>query len=117
MSHINHDRTDFHIQNLRWVSHSENNKNRTSYGGVEVEYFDELPDDAIVVTDYNGHRFENYYYSESLDRFIFDTGVNYRLLHINYKRNGSAFVNVYDVNNVRVQIHYAKFKRVYDIRN
>ena len=40
VDHINHDRTDFHLENLRWVSHSQNQRNRTSYNNVDCEYID-----------------------------------------------------------------------------
>ena len=117
VNHINHIRDDNHIENLEWCTKSYNNKNRTGTRGVEYEFLenDELPDDTILVEEYNGHQIEDYFYSPALDRFIFWTGVDYRLLHINYLRNGSAFVYAYDVDGVRVSIYYSKFKRIHDL--
>ncbi len=116
VDHLNNDRGDYHIENLRFVSHSDNLKNRLSSRGVIYEFIedDEVPDDTIIVSDYGSHEFEDYYYSETLDRFMYDNGIKTRLLHINYdKRNGSAFVILNDINNVRVNVYYTKFKKIY----
>jgi hypothetical protein len=117
VDHINRNRSDNHIENLRWVTISENVKNKTSHLGVEYEYLedDEIPDDLIIVTDYGTHQFEDYYYSPSLDRFMFWNGAKTRLLHINYKITGAAFVVVRDTNNVRLSIFYTKFKKLYGL--
>ena len=95
VDHINRDRTDYHIENLRWVSQKENNLNKSSYKGVDCEIIDyeETPDDLVEVRDYGKHKFEDYYYSPDNNLFYFDTGVNLRILHVNFKKeNGSAYV-------------------------
>ena len=48
----------------------------------------------IDAEDYGLHSFDNYYYNTQTDKFYYDTGVNYRELHISNKRNGSAFVRM-----------------------
>ena len=115
VDHINHDISDYHISNLRWVSRSSNQRNRRSYRGVEYEWLedDEVPDDRVEVNDYNAHEFEDYYYSPSLDRFMFYNGIRYRLLHINYSRSGSAFVSMVSNEGKGVSVYYSKFKRLY----
>ena len=40
IDHINRNRTDNHISNLRWISRSENCKNKTSIHNVIYEYVD-----------------------------------------------------------------------------
>ena len=119
VDHINHDRTDYHVQNIRWCSYSDNCKNKSSHKGVEYEYIedDDLPDDLIIVSDYGNHEFEDLYYSESMDRFLFYTGINSRVLHINHAPNDSAFVCAFDKNNKRVKVFYSKFKKLYGLRN
>ena len=116
VDHINHIRDDNRIENLRYVNTSENHKNRTSTCGVEYEYFDEIPedeDDIIEVRDYGKHEFEDLYYANNY--FYFDTGVNYRRLHINYTKVGSAFIYIRDRNNKLTIIYYTKFKRLYGL--
>ena len=117
VDHKNRDRSDYHIKNLRWVSISDNTKNKSSHNGIEYEFIEEedLPDDLIEVNDYGKHKFEGYYYSSETNLFYYDTGAGNRVLHINRnKRNGAAFVNMYDKNNIRVRVYYLKFKKLYN---
>lgn len=113
VDHINHIRTDNRIENLRWVSHKENMNNKSSFKGVTYEYVDTIPDDAMVVDEYNGHQFENYFYNENV--FYFYNGIKYRKLHINESKWGYKFVNVIDTNNKGVAIYYSKFKKEHDL--
>ena len=117
VDHINRDKTDYHIENLRWVSIKENNINKSSHLGVEYEIIDyeDLDDDDLVeVRDYGKHNFEDYYYSPNNNLFYFDTGVNLRVLHINFdKRNGSAFVYTRNTENKSTRIYFTKFKKLY----
>ena len=117
VDHINHDRSDYHIINLRWVTNKENCLNKSSHIGIEYEFIeeDDLPDDLIKVIDYGEHEFEGYYYSSETNLFYYDNGVNFRILHINYKRTGAAFVNMVDKNNIRVHVYYLRFKKLYDL--
>ena len=55
IDHINRDKTDFHLENLRWINQSENCKNKSSHKGIEYEYFDEISEDSIIVDKYNQH--------------------------------------------------------------
>ena len=115
IDHINHDKTDYHIENLRWVSRKENNLNRASLRGVEYEFIDyeETPDDLVEVRDYGKHELEDYYYSPENNRFYFDTGVSLRVLHVNFKKNGSAYVHMRNKQNKNVLIYFTKFKKLY----
>ena len=118
VDHINHNRIDNHISNLRWVSLSNNSKNISSRYGVNYVFYDYADfddDDIIVIDDYNGREIEDYYYDMLTEKFLFDTGVNYRELHVNFDRNRYAFVNVKDVENKRVRISINKFKRIHDL--
>lgn len=113
IDHIDHDRSNNHIENLRWVSKSENHKNRGSYRGVESEYFEEIPaavEDMFEVNHYGNHEFEDLHYADGY--FYFDTGVNFRRLDIKFKRNGAAYVNVRDTKGKQTHIHYTKFKKL-----
>ena len=115
VDHINHDRSDYHIENLRWCSHKENLQNLSSHFGVEYEFieYDDMPDDLVEVRDYGKYRFEDYYYSAENNRFYFDTGVNMRILHVNFAKNGSAFVYARNTENRSTSIMFTKFKRIY----
>ena len=67
----------------------------------------------VDVRDYGKYEFEDYYYSPENNLFYLDTGVNLRILHINFKKNGSAFVCARDTENKRVLIFFTKFKKIY----
>ena len=69
--------------------------------------------EAIVVTDYGTHRFENYHYVPEEDSFYFYNGVKYRRLHINEMKNGSLFVYMMSTENKCVQVYLSKFKKLY----
>ena len=118
VDHINHQRNDNHISNLRWCSISDNSKNKSNHNGVNYVFYDYADfddDDIIVIDEYNGHEIEDYYYDMLTEKFLFDTGVNYRELHVNFDRNGYASVWVKDVENKCVRIYINKFKRIHDL--
>ena len=109
IDHINRDRSDNRIENLRYVSNATNSLNKTSQNGIIYDYIKELPDDSIIVDKYNQHTFENYYYSPSLDRFIFYTGIEYRLLPIHKYKTGGHLVMMHSTNDKIVKIYYSTF--------
>ena len=115
LDHINRRRDDYHLENLRWVSPSENCKNRTAAkNNIVYRYVDSIPDDAIVVNEYGTHQFEDYYYHDNT--FYFFNGIQYRKLHINeLKCNGAKYVLMHDINHKRVDVFYSKFKKLYDL--
>ncbi|KAI5530156.1 His-Me finger endonucleases family [Trichomonas vaginalis G3] len=113
IDHINHDRTDNRISNLRWCSKSENNRNKSKYGDIVYEFVDEISDEAVEITDYGKHSFEFYYYVENEDAFYYYTGLNYRKLHINFTKTGAAYVCMIDTENKSVILFINKFKRLY----
>ena len=113
IDHVNHDKTDNHLSNLRWTTQASNNKNKSSCNGVDYEYVNEISDESIVVNEYNNHQFNNYYFHENI--FYFFNGIQYRKLHIIERRNGSLFVNMIDNDGKRVRVMYSKFKRLHDL--
>ena len=115
VDHIDRNKLNNHINNLRWCSSSENNKNRSSYNNYKCEYFDNIDDECILVDIYGNHTFENYYFDEKTDIFYFYNGIKYRKLKINYTKYGAAFVYMTDINNKSVKILYSVFKKQYDL--
>jgi hypothetical protein len=114
IDHINRDKTNYHLSNLRWVTRSENLLNRTgSRNGIVYEYVDDIPDEALVVKDDGKHEFGDLYFFE--DVFYKFNGINYRKLHINETKGGLLVVSVKDLNGKNTKIFYSKFKRIYDL--
>ena len=113
VDHINHNKTDYRVSNLRWVSVSDNARNKSSTRGVVYEYVDTIPDEAIKVDTYGNHTFDNYYFFNNV--FYFYTGINYRKLHINEDKYGYKNVCLINEDGKNVRIYYGKFKKLYDI--
>ena len=113
VDHINRNKLDYRVENLRWCSASDNSKNRTSTHNVEYDFFDDIDDEAVVVTDYGRHRFENYHYVPEEDSFYFYNGVKYRRLHVNEMKNGYLFVYMMSTENKQVKVMISKFKKLY----
>ena len=116
IDHVNHDKTDYHLSNLRWCTIAENNRNKSSSKGVQYTFVDDIDPDSIVVTDYGKHEFEGYYYDQTVDKFFFDNGQQYRELHINETKKGAKFVSMISTEGKQVKIYYSKFKKLYGLR-
>ena len=85
VDHKNQHRDDNHIENLRWCTQGQNQRNKTSYKGHVVEYLDRLSDYAFEFPDYNGHEFYDYWFDPETNCFYFYTGAAWR--EINYQTN------------------------------
>ena len=117
VDHVNRDRTDYHINNLRWTTQSKNCKNKSSHLGVVYRYVDEIAEDSIVVNRYGNRTLEHYYYDENLEQFYWnDIELNrYREIPVITRKDGSRYIQAIDTNGKRVQICLKKFKSMYNL--
>ena len=117
IDHVNHDRTDYHINNLRWISRSKNSYNKASYKGVQARYVDSIPEDSLVVDYYETkteqHEFEGYYFHNG--NFYYDNDCNYRVLNINENKTKCKYVRMMDKNNQSVSVVIARFLEQHDL--
>ena len=114
VDHINQRRDDNRIENLQWVTSSDNNKNKGSYNGVEAVYIDDLSEEAIEVNDYGDHVFDFLFFDH--DKFYYYNGIACRELHINKRKvTGALYVNAIDMEGKHVCIYLNKFKRLYGL--
>ena len=117
IDHINRDRTDYHLSNLRWISSSGNKRNKASYNGVAVRYVDEISPESLVVDYYETrterHLFRDYYYHEGV--FYYDTDVNYRVLNVNTTKSGARFVSMISTEEKVVSVYITRFLDQHDM--
>jgi hypothetical protein len=78
VDHINRKKSDNHISNLRWVTSSENNLNKSGSRGRKYEYVSTLPEGSVEVNHCNNWNFMNLYYHDG--EFFSKVGVAYRKL-------------------------------------
>ena len=110
VDHVDRNKTNNHYENLRWVTPSENQKNRSSYKRQKIQYVDELPDDWVPVETYNGRDFEGYSYSPSEDKFYFDNGARIRIINL-WDKWGYLCFKARDITGVYRDITAQKWKR------
>jgi hypothetical protein len=99
IDHIDRDKMNNSLCNLRWISHSVNMRNRTSNNGVKYEYLDSLPDGFVPFTEYRMQtgeirHFDNLYvnFDDEIPKFITgDSGHQYRCLY-EHDRNKYKYV-------------------------
>ncbi|KAK8840450.1 hypothetical protein M9Y10_030655 [Tritrichomonas musculus] len=78
-------------------------------------FVDEISNESIIVSDYENHQFEDYYYDINADKFYFYNGNQYRELHICENKLGYKCVHMRDINNSLVQVTFSNFKRLCDL--
>ena len=76
VDHINRVRDDNRLENLRWCSRADNNKNRSACNGFKYEYVDELPEGAQPFREYKGRKLKNLYRKDN--DFYYDIGPHFR---------------------------------------
>ncbi|CAL6006049.1 Conserved_hypothetical protein [Hexamita inflata] len=98
IDHISRDKLDNRATNLRYVSKSDNLKNRTIYKGHPAEYFDQLPPNCVKLKSYGKHTFENYFVDTiTNDLYSFANNQFRKVILTIDKRNGSQYYNAINV--------------------
>ena len=116
VDHINHDRSDNRIENLRWISNRDNCKNKSKHCGFEYVFISELDEDnSFEIDSYRGHEFMDYYYNLADDEFYLKTADNmFRRLRVCNDRD-QEFVLLKDIDNKPFKVYLRLFKSFYGI--
>ena len=106
VDHIDRDKTNYHISNLRWATISENsiNRSRSTRGNHPYNDVTEIPLGCVKVNHYNGHEFNDIYYHLDTDVFykkIFDH--LFRIMYENTAPSGNQYVNASST--LKKQVH------------
>ena len=107
VDHINHNKQDNRIENLRQVSISENNKNKSSSNGHQYTFIDELPDTAEPLEFYNNHEFDDLWIDYGTQKLYIRVANKYREL-LEHKRKFSSFFVAYDREGKHANLSHGK---------
>ena len=108
VDHIDGDRSNYRLDNLRWCSNMQNCNNK-----LNDETVPELPDEAIVVDSYGDWEFEDLYYCDNI--FYKYNGIDYKIISTLRKPCGTYLIKARDTNSIQRCIYYPKFKRDYGL--
>jgi len=111
VDHVNHIRSDNRLENLRWVTKSQNQRNRLSHRGVACEYIDLLPDNVIPISVYNGYELDGYCFSPETQLCYYDNGLRFRVLGYYETQSGGRRIQVRDTRNVGHTLYLNKWLR------
>ena len=103
VDHINHNRSDNHISNIRWCSRGDNCKNKSSSRGIKYTFYDVLPESAEQLDSYNGYDLDGVYIDYENEKLYLFNGVKYRELTTR-RVKGNIYYRVHDIENKRITL-------------
>jgi hypothetical protein len=105
INHIDRNRQNNNVRNLEYCTRSANHRNKTSYNGVQVEYFDALPAGAEPINEVRGRAVADGFYRVGFEFYVRVGPQFRRLTQTRNNRNGWQ-VNVRGPNNENIRISW-----------
>ena len=110
VDHIDRNKTNNSIENLRWVTASENTRNRTVAAYGRREYLNNPPNDITEIRTFNDVEYEEnkYFFCFENDQVV-QRYNDHKWRFLAESRNGGYLrITMYDVNKRQHQIHMYK---------
>ena len=113
IDHIDRDKTNNSIENLRWISRSENLRNRGQYTRQRPEYLTTPPNDITEIRTFNDVEYEEnkYFFCFEDDIVVMRINDHKWLLLAQTSQNGYLRINMKDTNGRNHQICMHKLIR------
>ncbi|CAL6044636.1 Conserved_hypothetical protein [Hexamita inflata] len=111
IDHIDRTRQNNCLENLRYVSRSDNLKNKTIYKGHLAEYFQELPVSCVQLKSYGKHVFENYFVDQNTKQIYSFDNNQFRKVILTANNNGTQFYHVKSTLGKDVSVCLSKLQR------
>ncbi|CAL6030320.1 Conserved_hypothetical protein [Hexamita inflata] len=110
VDHIDCNKENNNLENLRWVSRSQNLENQNGSRGKLFRFVDQLPEDSVEIEIYSGHYFEDYYWTAKENKLYFNNGV--RIREMNLIQSGNYLVYCCrDINNKQILIPITRLQK------
>ena len=89
IDHIDRNKLNNNLNNLRWVTASENNKNKNKVKKQPYEYINKLPENTFKVSNFEEIQLDRYYYdTENKQIYLEDKRINrYKIIRPHVVKN------------------------------
>ena len=110
VDHIDRDRTNNSLENLRWVTRSQNNSNRSKFTLQKREYMDHAPNDITEIRTFNDVEYaENkYFFCFENDRVVLRVNDHKWQWLAQTPQNGYLIIKMRDINGRYHQVYMHK---------
>jgi hypothetical protein len=110
VDHINRIKTDCRIENLRWVTPSENMVNRDSWAFSKQKsiYLTAIPENHFQIEEYRDYEFDKYYFDEDEEQIFTITKGNRLKVVRPHKSKNIYQISLTDLNNKPRKFNYNK---------
>ena len=104
IDHMDRNKTNNHIDNLRWTTRQENLKNRSGRNHKYI-FIDELPETAESLDSYNGYDLNGVFVDYENKKVYLFNGVKWREL-VPCRDRGNIYYRVYDIEQKQISLYH-----------